>query len=332
MREMRANGWDAILPPHETHEHPDRDQFAKSTTIWNFDGVEADIWVLQRVHCMGLRGSRGKLVIAENDDDSLHLPKWHRNYRRATKLIDSMHEGFRHADALTVSTPALAEAYKHLNPNVHVLRNYLDWEMWADVPLQYEQDRPRVRVGWMGSYDFRVGDLHVLRGVIGPWLHQHPEVDFVVAGHNADKTHDLLGVPHQQRISYDPVEFRSGRLPDITAVMDIGLVPLEPGLFNEAKSHLKGMEYAACGIPCIAYPTESYRYWVEEGVNGLYAKKPGQWREALEAFVGDDDFRRDCGRQARQKAADQTIQKHWGEWAALYMALGAGRVPDAVAS
>ena len=79
------------------------------------------------------------------------------------------------------------------------------------------------------------------------------------------------------------------------------------------------MEYAACGIPCIATPTESYRYWIEEGVNGLFAAKPNQWRAAIETLVGDDAYRRDCGRAARRKAGDHTIDKHIHEWEAVYL-------------
>lgn len=332
MRELRAKGWDATVPPHRIVEHPEMGQYATSTTIWDLEGVEADTWVLQRGHCRGFKSS-SKTVIADNDDNSLHIPPWHRSlqpqFRNTTRLLNrQMHDGFRNVDALTVSTPQLAEDYSEYNDRIFIIRNYLDWEMWENVTPQYEVERERIRVGWMGAYDFRVGDLRVLSGVVGPWLERNPHVDFVVAGANAERTHEILGVPVGQRISIPGVEFRSGRLPEITAVMDIGLVPLEPGRFNEGKSHLKGMEYAACGIPCIATPTESYRYWIEEGVNGLYAKKPRDWRIALEAFVGDDAFRRDCGRKAREKASHQTMDKHIQEWEAVYMAVGTGRVHD----
>ena len=339
MRELRKHGWDAVVPsqkftPTRKEDYwtykkgeaplPLGEQYFSYETMFNLDGIEADLWVVQRHHCARLLGSRGKVLIGEQDDNSMHIPKWHRSYAKKHVANEAMHEGFRHCDALTVSTPQIAEDYAHLNDNIYVLRNYLDWEMWEDVEQQSEVERGRIRVGWMGAYDFRVGDLHVLRGVVGPWLGSHPNVDFVVAGPNAELTHELLGVPVGQRVTVQGVDFSSGRLPEITASMDIGLVPLDPGRFNEGKSHLKGMEYAACGIPCIATPTESYRYWIEEGVNGLFASKPAHWRNALETLVGDDAYRRECGRRARRKAAEHTIQEHWQEWADVYMAVGAG--------
>lgn len=336
MRELRRKGWDCVVPPHKVTDLREHQvEYVTSMTYWDLRGVEADLWIVQRGHARGLLGSN-KTVIVENDDNSLHLPSWHRSVQPkfragSVKANREMHDGFRHADAMTVSTPQLAEDYAEYNDRIFVLRNYLDWEMWEHVEQQSEVERDRVRLGWMGAYDFRTGDLRQLVGVLGPWLEQHPQVDFVVAGPNANKTHDLLGTPEKQRISVDGVNWSSGRLPEITATFDIGLVPLEPCRFNEGKSHLKGMEYAACGIPCIAYPTESYRYWIDEGVTGLFAAKPNQWRAALEAFVGDDAFRRDCGRAARAKAAEHTIDKHVSEWEAVYLAVCQGdRLHDEV--
>jgi hypothetical protein len=47
----------------------------------------------------------------------------------------------------------------------------------------------------------------------------------------------------------------------------VGLVPLTRGPFNEAKSYLKGLEYAAAGIPFIATPTEEYQVAVRVPVS-----------------------------------------------------------------
>jgi glycosyltransferase involved in cell wall biosynthesis len=342
MRELGKKGWNVCVPPHDIVEHeqnptwkqvdgkwqpppPPKAEFSSVSTMFYLGAIDADLWVLQRSHLNGFRGSRGKKVIGDQDD-SFHLPKWHRAYKHRVALQHAaVNEGYRHVDAMTVSTPQLAEDYADHCDDIHILRNYLDWEMWESVEQQSEVERPRLRIGWMGAYDFHQGDIHMLRGILGPWLEQHPDVDFVVAGPSAEKTHDALGIPKGQRVSIDGVAFGSSRLPEITAVMDIGIVPLEPNRFNEAKSHLKGMEYAACGIPCIASPTESYRYWIKEGVNGLFASKPGEWRAALESFVDDDAFRRDCGRNARLQASEHTIDKHIDKWEQVYLAVCGGR-------
>jgi predicted O-methyltransferase YrrM len=84
------------------------------------------------------------------------------------------------------------------------------------------------------------------------------------------------------------------------------------------------MEYAACGIPCIASPTESYRdYWLKgkEGEIGLLARWQKDWVDHLELLVNDDDLRRRMGRAARAEAERHTIQEHYVQWERLYQRL-----------
>lgn len=295
-----------------------------------------------------LRRDFDAAIVVDSDDDDLGIPSYNEAFR-ATHPYEGVSRGTRRrvarqglqvrashysrsnfldgvgeADAVTVTTPFLAERLSRFNSNVHVLPNYLRWGMWEDAPQQSELERPRLRIGWMGRAFWHKGDLAVLRGLIGPWLRRNPDVDFVAAGD--EDVHDLLGVPEGQRVSYPPVHFRDLKLAEITATMDIGLVPLEENGFNDAKSALKGMEYAACGIPCIASPTESYRSWVEPGETGLLAGRPKDWLRALDELVRNDDARRAMGRAARAKASQHTIEQHIGKWESLY--LGLGREPD----
>lgn len=229
---------------------------------------------------------------------------------------DHMHEGFRQVDAMTVSTPFLKEAYKEYNANIRVIRNYLDWEMWDDIVPAYEQERERVRIGYMGVFTYREGDLRVVRAAIESFMAAHPEVDFVA---NSEAVHDYLGVPTKQRITFPEVSFRHMRLHEITNVMDVGIVPLALNDLNQAKSHLKGMEYNACGIPFIASPTDSYQdYWCDEGRNGVLAYKENDWYDFLDMLVRDTELRHEMGRYGRDLASRHTIQEHVGEWEAFY--------------
>lgn len=250
---------------------------------------------------------QGKRVWIDADDDWLHLSPTNPGFKKTLGDRQAMLASMGVADGLTVSTPALADLYAPYQANVKVIRNRLDWGMWVDAPLAYERETRRVRVGWMGDWLWHRDDLSILRGVIGPWLQQHPEVEFVVAGDSTGRAHDALGVPLEQRVSIMPTHFHELDLADITAVMDIGLVPLTQTVFNNAKSHLKGLEYAACGIPCIATPTESYKWWVEPGVNGFLARcdRPRQWREALDEMLVSW---REMGANARAKASMNVIQ------------------------
>jgi glycosyltransferase involved in cell wall biosynthesis len=345
-RQLREQfGWDVKIPEAERIDRLDSGEARYVYDFESFREIGADLWVLQLVKQLDglemLRGFQagGIPVVSEVDDWYLGTPSYNPGFaglqprkplrNRRGEIVgfehnpvnrNVLHQVFAESDALTCATPVLAEGYARLNRNVHVLRNYLDWEMWEDVELQYDVPRPRVRVGWMGRALYRGGDLNVLKGLIGPWLERNPHVDFVAAG---DETvHDLLGVPAGQRVTYPGVKFHSMRLPEITAVMDVGLVPLESNRFNDAKSHLKGMEYAACGIPCIASPADSYaQYWLaggDDGRVGMLARRPKDWVRALDLLVNDHEVRREMGRAARLKAAEHTVQKNAWRWRDVY--------------
>jgi glycosyltransferase involved in cell wall biosynthesis len=271
---------------------------------------------------------QGKFTVYELDDNYDRLPENSPGQKVLRKhgnrlRVEWMNDAIASADLVTVSTPALQEHYSQYNDNVVVLPNYLDWEMWRDVPLQCEVERPRIRVGWMGWLEWRGRDLECLRPWLGSWLQTHPDVDFVSVGerhgnakylrkHGHVSVHDYLGVPKGQRVTVKAAPFHD--LPKITATIDIGLVPLEPSDFNESKSYLKGLEYAACAIPCVASPSEQYRHFVVDGVNGYLARTQRDWETALESLVGDDDYRRLMGVSARTIASEMTIQKEWRQW------------------
>lgn len=319
----------------------------------------ADLYVLQqRKERLWAEGGVTKLrsygiaTVAEVDDNYLELPSWNpafrgthpyarndgvvlnrstrRRVRRETKFEighnplnrEYMHAMFRQVDAVTVSTPYLRDLYSKYNSQTFLLRNYLDWDIWQDVQPQYEVERWRRRIGYLGVFKYRQGDLDVLAPWIGRFMSGHPELDFVA---NSKEVHDYLGVPKAQRLIVPEYHFRppeGGKYPlgEKTAKLDIGLVPLDLIGLNEGKSHLKGMEYNAAGIPFIASPTESYKdYWCEEGLNGFLAHNKKEWIEKLELLIGNDDFRRKMGRQARVKAKANTIQDHWVQWQNLYL-------------
>lgn len=315
--------------------------------MWGEDGA-------QRLRTWGV------MTVADVDDNYEELPYWNpafygtHPYRRDDGVIvnreerrrvakklgwkkmppnasnrDHLHRTFGVVDAMTVSTPYLKDLYSKYNANITVVRNYVDWDIWKDIQPQYEVKRwqDRIRIGYLGVFRYRRGDLEVLKDVVSPFLLRHPNVDFVA---NSKEVHDFLNVPQRQRVTvkeyhFSPVgggEYPLGRK---TAVLDIGLVPLTPGGLAEGKSHLKGMEYNAAGIPFIASDTESYRYWTEMGMNGYIADTTNEWIDLLEHLVTEDESRRAMGYHGRKKAEEHSIQNNWFAWNDVYEGLQGGK-------
>ena len=78
------------------------------------------------------------------------------------------------------------------------------------------------------------------------------------------------------------VPFRSltgGGYTSSVAELGVGLVPLLDSAFNRAKSWLKGLEYAALGVPFVASPTPEYVKLAGLGA-GLLADDPFQVLDA----------------------------------------------------
>lgn len=280
-----------------------------------------------------LRG-HGKVVVSDVCDWYPGLPDENLGSSGLRKMsrhmsVQGLLDTFRASDCLTVSTAALAEGHAEDCSDVRVLPPFLDWGMWKDVKQQSEVERPdgRVRVGWMGALAFHPDDLNVLRGAIGPWLERNPHVDFVSIGEpqpgeQADgyvSVHDLLEIPRDRRLTVNTAPFKE--LPKILPALDIGLVPLNGSFFNECKSHLKGLEYSACGIVPVATPTEPYRGFIRDGETGFLARRAKDWLRALNVLVNDDELRRRMGRAAREAASQHTIQEHWSLWQDTYAGL-----------
>jgi Glycosyl transferases group 1 len=277
------------------------------------------LWMQQRTEewwpeLIGKLQAQGKRVLVDSDDAWFDLPVWNPGSRKTDADRDNMTALLSAADHVTVATPALKEMYAYWC-DATVIRNRLDWRMWDDTTPAYEGAWTKIRVGWMGNTQWRKGDLEVLRGVIGPWLETNPHVEFVAAGDPL--THDILGIPQAQRVTTNEVSYAAGDLSDITATFDIGLIPLdlstaEARSLNECKSHLKGLEYAACGIPFIATPTESYK-WLEQKACGFTARTPQEWRNSLTTLL-DTSLRHAMGKTGRRVAEDTSIQKGHDEW------------------
>lgn len=295
-----------LYMPDPKGDVPEEDVFVFQSRLENDAGEVAE-WLAES----------GKTVVVELDDWWWDTPV-NAPARHALKTVEGISLGalerqVRAATLVTVSTPMLAEMVSKWNDQVHVLPNYLHAPDWESVRPSYEKDRDRVRIGWMGKLRYRGRDLDVLRGIIGPWLERHPECAFAQVGDEGTDVLDLLGIPEGQRLQYQGQIFPKHAVS--TSMIDIGLVPLEKTVFNECKSHLKGMEYAACGIPCIATPTGPYREWIEEGSNGYLAAKPKDWFAALDAAL---ETWREMGRNARDKVQGHMIEDRWSEWLKPY--------------
>ena len=249
----------------------------------------------------------GQVVIIDVDDWFLGLPQtniaFHTTHPSKDELWnrDHMHTSYSAPDALIHSTQFLADNYGKFNKNNYIVRNSIDPNLFFK---RYDAAGWKPTIGWVGIMLWRQHDVETLQGIIGPFVEEH-DLKFYHAGALMDKPKQFA-----ELTKMDPerlIEVGGSQVwnyGNILLPMDIGLVPLDMIPFNEAKSSLKGVEYAMSGIPFIAPPTHEYKYLKSDGA-GRIAKKPGEWIRHLEALL-DPSVRK----EEAQKNYDVVMEKY----------------------
>ena len=281
---------------------------------------DCDLIVLQRwMHrdaervILGAK-SAGQIVVNDTDDWFGGLPTSNEAFAGSHPKLypDSNVQHYNRAlaasSALTVSTPYLAERLARFGVPTFVLRNAV--ECSAFPPRPFIAEKPTV--GWTGSTRHRAGDLGILRGILGPYLERHDLRAFHCGAlESAPSFADEAGISAGRltEVGLLPMD----EYPMVFAHFDLGVVPLTDTPFNRAKSCLKGLEYAAAGIPFVASALPEYE-WLGAGV---LCRRPKDWVRSLERLV-DPDERRLLAKEQTERVQQCDIATRWTDWAAVY--------------
>lgn len=229
--------------------------------------------------------------------------------------VNDYAKAIRASSGVTVSTPFLAERYKGLG-KVELVRNAIDLDCWVPHEVA-ETDHPNL--GWMGSTSHRSGDLEVLRGVLEPFCEKH-DVKLVHAGHveGGLPFEDLAGMSSDRIIREPSVPARS--VPRLFDQIDVGIVPLRPIAFNDAKSAINGMSCSAAGVPFVASPSPEYTWAQKAHGLGVTARKPKEWTYHLERLL-DPEERRVAAEEGLRGIKALDMAERWSDWLQAYEAI-----------
>jgi glycosyltransferase involved in cell wall biosynthesis len=195
----------------------------------------------------------------------------------------------RRADRVTVSTAALRDRVRHLNPRVTVLPNALDERRFC--PSAIRATTGPMKIGYFGTYTHLRDLMSVVGELRGALSRLRGRVTVVLCGISSD---DRLPALFE---GLAPVQIMptTADYPSFLKMMwqqadwSIGLAPLAMGAFEAAKSDIKFLEYAALGIPGLYSAHPAYDA-VQDGITGMVAA-PDQWADRLCAMANDAALR-----------------------------------------
>lgn len=231
----------------------------------------------------------GKPVIYETDDLLTGLPSSHPEYATYARFRHLTLSCIANCDAVIVSTEALKARYVPLNSRAYVFGNTLDKPLWQ-YPLTQRQGgvggHP-LTIGFCGSHT-HVPDLEGIEVVLERIQARFGDrVRFSFFGCITERLKRLSSLTYREGfISYSdyPALLQSLQL-------DIGLAPLMNNEFNANKSHIKYLEYAACGIPGIYSDLAPYKASVTHGRTGLLVgDTTDAWYEAIVQLIEQPDL------------------------------------------
>ena len=272
----------------------------------------------------------GKKIVIDMDDDYTCLPSTNPAYYlqhprcetkrdEAGKIIrfiihdkvvnnrmEILTKALNIADAITVSTPELAETYRAFNRNVYVCYNKIDLS-------EYRLEKPKRKIpviGWAGSTT-HIDDLREITGLPEALRREGYKFKFVIANFKDGlKLFEFADfIPGTDIFNY----------PKILTNFDIGLVPLRENKFNSGKSEIKGMEYNALGIPFVASNIAPYKRYVRAGENGFLVKENRlkHWLKYVKLLL-DRKIREQMSQRSLEIVSEYDVYKNYSQWADVY--------------
>jgi len=249
----------------------------------------------------------GKVVVYDVDDLLTELPDIHPDIQRYMSVRTHILAAIIEADAVTCSTEALGEYIKTFNPNVWVIPNYLNDELWTLRSLPHPEGNSKgkqVIIGYLGEHS-HAPDLDLVAPILESILDKYGDKLLLKLWGIPPST----GLRERHNVEWiDPglVSYRQFAAYFSQQSSDIFIAPLLDNLFNRCKSSLKFLEYSCLGVPGIYSNLPPYSSVVNHGKNGYLASTADDWRDFLNQLIEDKALRERIG-----NAAQATLRKNW---------------------
>lgn len=285
--------------------------------------AQADVIVLERLLMLESHSfiseqkSLGKQVWATFDDHYGLIPGSvsYETWRGGKKALDGrgsilkeFRQGLRICTGYMTPSKMLTEAYSMYNPHGQYVPNYLDDEIWSNLPAR---NSSLITIGWGGT------SLHNSSwkesGII-PALGSICKNNRDVVVHVQPVYPDVVSLMEHWGVRYALGNWQPfSEWPKTVAKFSIGVAPLDGGRYDDHRSNLKVLEYATAGIPWVATDSSPYRgceggILVKNSVNGK------NWYRALSEVIlnlrVDNNKMGEDGREWADKFNSECVKRY----------------------
>jgi glycosyltransferase involved in cell wall biosynthesis len=266
--------------------------------------AEADIIVLHRftpglmpIAILEEIFALGKPVVYESDDLLNNIPADHPEAADSARWKTGIEYAIRHAHAVVVSTPELAEQYRALNPHVHVLMNYLDIPLFQrQVPRKKKGDP--LTIGLLGS-SIQPSNFALVAQVLRQLQERYTNLTIHFVGWKCPE-----GWENTRNTQFFPFihEYENCAQQLKTLAWDIALIPLADDTYNACKSYIKWLDYSAAGIVSVFSDVSSYNSVVTHEKTGLLLPpEPNAWLDAVVDLIEHPEKRTALAQAAQEE-------------------------------
>ena len=260
---------------------------------------------------------KGQYVFLDLDDDPWNLPEWNPAYGlMSEKELAGWAKDMQTANGVLTTTPALGMSIAdHVKVPVHLCANGVDTERFKPY-MEWPHDP--LRIGWMGTTDYRGEDFKLLCDPLREALEgQFRSVELWHLGARPElpSVHDLLGTRFPVQIR--EIQWMSlGFIHQALSSLDSALIPQLDHPFNQARSNVSGLQMMAAGVPFVASATQPYMTLWRQGGGYAIENSYDNWLQAIRMMILPEyeDARRDirtAGLVLAQRYTPENVAADW---------------------
>ena len=249
----------------------------------------------------------GKPVLYDLDELLLDLPANHpdRRFHYTSDALFPILQAIVEADAVTVSTPALQEIIRPLNPQTWLLPTCLDDRLWSLKRKEVSSIRLPVIVGWIHDQP-ESGDQNGFITALASFMGQRGNSTLLRVW-GCKPPDALLALPNLDWQADLPLDYANYSAFISSQECDLYVTPHpDHPIYYRCRSPLRYFEQAACGAPAIYSRTDPYQQLIEDKRNGWLASTHDEWLTALNHLADSADLRNQI-----VQAAQADVSQSW---------------------